>query len=271
MMRDIFKMLILLGLLISIMSVSANDSYFGCLTENCTYYDDPETGERIWTCDYLNCSQKPHWVQEEVNVTVMNCSSEDFIDYLENYTKVLESSLNLSEQLLDVKMTRDGYKMQWDDCEKDITRINGTIQEKQNYINNKCMDKDLCDSQITLWKNNATKCGEDCEEKLATENFYGLLKLAGGIGLAIFFIWFFKLRRPTLEKTDVMPTSGETSFDPKAVAIDTKIANIQAEQKERDKKLMEEIAKIREFKPEDKPKTEEIKEPVDIEKLNMGG
>lgn len=259
-----------MGLLTSVGIASATEfNITDCKISNCTE-TKLDTGEWIYNCTYIECTKYPHRIGEEINVTVMNCTADDFIDYLENYTSVLESSLNLSEQLLDTRMTRDGYKMNWDSCEDDLKNINGTIKEKQDYIDDECMDKDVCNSQIILWKNNATKCVKDCEEKLGEESFWKIpLFLAGG-AIFSFFIWLFKLKRPTLEKTEVMPTMGETSYDPRAVQIDTKIANVNAKREEGEKKILEAIAKIRESKTGTKPEVkeeskDEIKEPGTVE------
>lgn len=242
----IVKILIVLTVALFLLNIVQAGEDFECIQTNCSYFDVNETGKRLWSCDYINCSSKPYWTEEIIYYNITNCTPDVFYEHLdehlENFTGAVERSFNLSEQLVDCKMSRDSFRMQSDEC-----GVN--LQERDNYISSTCMDRDIVNARYQQYESNVTVC----YNQVSQEVFRGYLKIGGGFIACYAMIWWFKLRRPSVEKTEVMPATGETPYDSRLIDIDTKLAQADARQDAKRKadtdRILAEINKIKWSQP----------------------
>ena len=206
---------------------------FGCQLENSTVVDINETGERLYTMHYVNCTQRPRFIEETVYYNVTNCTATDFIKYLDNYTNTVEAAINCTGKLIDVTTSRDMYKTQLD--ASDVK-----VKEKETYITDSCVDKDVATVQYNAVVHNATTC----QEGLSKETFMGYVKFGVGLLVGGGGIWYFSVRRPTASKSDVTPATGEIGYDSHAIDMDTKIAQLNSNYRSELEKMRSEINRL---------------------------
>lgn len=201
-------------LLNTITSVSA--SQFGCQSEECIY----NSSIANWTCHYSGC---PNMLNSTivhiqnvtynitVNTTTANFSYEIKNCTLDEITQAFAIHLNSSSMYQNCLESKDSCIKTLDECNTEKSDCVPSSVVNSSYI-----------SIGSLYNNYISKMEYEDMEAM------GWYRTGATAFIVFATIWFFKLRKPMVEKTSVQRPEGSTPYDEKGLEADKKIARLES-------------------------------------------
>jgi len=135
-----------------------------------------------------------------VNVTNLECNQTEFF-------ALVEGEFNLTRIYGDCRADTEGLERDFSSCSSIAEGLRGEIAN--NYTS-----RSLCESERQFLQSNITVSQEIIEKANEDKLLFG----GGGLIVGIISMYVFFIRKPSHpERTSIIPSKGETSFDPKKI------------------------------------------------------
>lgn len=215
--RYLLLSVILGGVLILMVgSAFAEAKLFSCDTEDCTYNGNTSR----WDCHYVGCPVMPAWINQ-TNTTIINttqvnissCNMTEMQEYWDGYVGRIDKRFNFSVDL--------------EDCQDSVRSCRNQLETASNLlvgmVNQSLLSQCQQDASAARTQAQAADSG-------------GWYKLLGGLALGAGGAWFF-WKKPEAERSKLLGTPGDITYNPKAITQDGMISRLQAKIEELEGKL----------------------------------
>ena len=193
------KSIISIIALFLLMSGISHAQFFNCSSETC--FLNLTTSR--WTCNFVECLNMPSFINQTnvtLNVTNLECNQTEFF-------ALVEGEFNLTRIYGDCRADTEGLERDFSSCSSIAEGLRGEIAN--NYTS-----RSLCESERQFLQSNITVSQEIIEKANEDKLLFG----GGCLIVGIISMYVFFIRKPSHpERTSIIPSKGETSFDPKKI------------------------------------------------------